>query len=458
MISFILNNRLVRTDKSEGMALVDFIRYGEDLHGTKIGCREGDCGACTVLEGSPKNGEVTYRSIVSCLTPLANVHGKHIVTIEGINLGHGLSPVQQAMVDNAATQCGFCTPGFVMSFTGHCLSKQKSTVEGAIASVAGNICRCTGYQSIKKAAEAISECMQNKDIENPVRWLVEKGHLPSYFLQIYERLIEIEPTQTCTSGIAIAGGTDLMVRQADRIQESNIHPLLHDKELKGIYIENGLCTIGSTTTIDEFRKSSIIQDIIPSVYKQLSLISSMQIQNVASIAGNIVNASPIGGLSIILLALGTELTINHHDKRRTLPLNELFLGYKKLNMESDDIIEQFSFKLPQKPYYFNFEKVSKRHHLDIASINSAMLVRTNGNVIEECHISAGGVAPIPLYLKKTSEFLRNRPISAQTIEEADQIVQTEISPIGDIRGSIDYKRLLIKQIIHAHFDRLNFSI
>ena len=126
MITFILNNQLVSSDKPAGTSLLDFIRYEMDLPGTKIGCREGDCGACTVLEGTLNNGKVNYKSIVSCLTPLGNVHGKHIVTIEGINMEH-LSPVQKAFVDNAATQCGFCTPGFVMSLTAYCLSKEKST-------------------------------------------------------------------------------------------------------------------------------------------------------------------------------------------------------------------------------------------------------------------------------------------------------------------------------------------
>lgn len=457
MITFILNNNLIKTDKNAGMALIDFIRNEENFHGTKIGCREGDCGACTVLEGVLKNGEVIYRSIVSCLTPLANVHGKHIVTIEGINSEDGtLSPVQQAIVDNAATQCGFCTPGFVMSFTGHCMSKQKSTVEDAIASVAGNICRCTGYQSIKKAAQAISDSMQNKDICRPVEWMVSKGYLPPYFVQIPKMLASIEPFQESSNqGAVIAGGTDLMVRSADALSDAVIIPVSQKPSFSGIRIENRKCIIGSTTTVAELRNSAVIHDILPGIQKQLALVSSMQIQNTATIAGNIVNASPIGGLSIIMLALNANISIINANEHRTLPLREFFLGYKQIDLKQGDLIESFDFAIPNGQYLFNFEKVSKRIHLDIASINSAMLVTYNNNRITDCSISAGGVAPIPFYLKNTSAYFIGKTISDETIAQANLILQSEIQPIADIRGSVEYKRQLIQNIITAHFNRLN---
>ncbi|HUW93163.1 MAG TPA: 2Fe-2S iron-sulfur cluster-binding protein, partial [Bacteroidales bacterium] len=147
MITFILNNEQVTAGEAGGTSLLDFIRYEKGLTGTKIGCREGDCGACTVLMGTYENGTASYKSVVSCLTPLVNVHSKHIVTVEGLEMEH-LAPAQQAIVDLAATQCGFCTPGFVMSLTANSMSPEKSTRESAIASVSGNICRCTGYKSI----------------------------------------------------------------------------------------------------------------------------------------------------------------------------------------------------------------------------------------------------------------------------------------------------------------------
>ncbi|BDX39240.1 xanthine dehydrogenase [Tenuifilaceae bacterium CYCD] len=456
MISFILNNQIIHTDKPNGISLLDFIRYEVGLSGTKIGCREGDCGACTVLEGTLTDDQVNYKSIVSCLTPIVNVHGKHIVTIEGINLEDKLSPVQKAIIDNAATQCGFCTPGFVMSFTGHCLKNELSTTEKAIAAVSGNICRCTGYKSIERAAVDIAKHMQNKDIDNPIKWMVEQSYLPNYFLQIPEKLKGIKPLEITqsTKTTIIGGGTDLMVQKADTIYESEVTPVLNHQKCKGISVENGRCRIGASTTVNELMQSPLLQELLPELNSQLALISSEPIRNVGTIAGNIVNASPIGDLSIILLALNSEITILDGDRKKGKPLKDLYLGYKKLNLQMGDLVESISFPILQKPYFFNFEKVSKRTYLDIASVNSAMLIKVDNNKIVECHLSAGGVSPIPLYLKETSKFLVGKSISDGTLNQANEVLQFEISPIGDIRGSIEYKRLLLKQLFFAHFLKL----
>ncbi|MGE0076579.1 MAG: FAD binding domain-containing protein [Bacteroidales bacterium] len=456
MISFILNSKTINTDKPNGISLLDFIRYEIGLPGTKIGCREGDCGACTVLEGTLIDGKVVYKSIVSCLTPLVNAHGKHIVTIEGINLEDKLSPVQKAMVDNAATQCGFCTPGFVMSFTGHCMKEEHSSTEKAIASVSGNICRCTGYKSIERAAEDIAKHMQDKNIESPIKWMVEQGYLPKYFLQIAERLDVISPIEIMPQdkSIIIGGGTDLMVQKADTIYESEVMPVLNHRKCKGITVENGRCRIGASTTANELMQSALLKDILPELSAQLALISSEPIRNVGTIAGNIVNASPIGDLSIILLALNAEISIVDNDRRKGEPLKDFYLGYKKLNIRAGELVESVSFPILQKPYHFNFEKVSKRTHLDIASVNSAMLIKVENDIIVECNLSAGGVSPIPLYLKETSKFLIGKTISTDTLNGANEVLQSEISPIGDVRGSVEYKRLLLKQLVFAHFVKL----
>ena len=152
MIQFILNNKTIKTTANSGMTLLDFVRYEQRLTGTKIGCREGDCGACTVLVGTLKeNGHMEYQSITSCISPLGNAHGKHIVTIEGTNLKVKLTTAQLAMKANYATQCGFCTPGFVVSLTGFALSKTQKNRDNALDAISGNICRCTGYKSIEKA-------------------------------------------------------------------------------------------------------------------------------------------------------------------------------------------------------------------------------------------------------------------------------------------------------------------
>lgn len=454
MITFILNNKLVNTDKPTGVSLLDFIRYDQDLPGTKIGCREGDCGACTVLEGTLEKGIISYKSIVSCLTPLGNVHGKHIVTIEGINQDN-LSPVQNAFVKNAATQCGFCTPGFIMSLTGHSLSYSTSTKQKAIAAVSGNICRCTGYKSIERAAEEISFLLNEKDTNDPVGWMVQRSYLPGYFLTIPERLAIItEKPYSTENDIIIAGGTDLMVQRADEFADSSPIHYRNKRELSGIQIQDGRCVIGANTTASDIEQSSVIREIFPEIGDYIRLISSEPIRNMGTIAGNIVNASPIGDLSIMLLALNADVILYGVKGNHSIPLKDFFLGYKKLALIKGESIKSISFPINKNRFLFNFEKVSKRTHLDIASVNSAIRLVMNGNAIEECSLSSGGVSPIPLFLKNTSSFLKGKSINADIIIKANEILQDEISPISDIRGSIEYKKLLLRQLFFAHFIKL----
>src|SRR5215203_3388752 len=180
MIEFILNNEDIATDLPVGTTVLDFARYHKNLKGTKIGCREGDCGACTILVGELRDSRVSYRTMTSCLMPIANAAGKHIVTVEGINPADGsLTSVQQAMVDESGTQCGFCTVGFVMSLTGFCIDETPKTCEMAVSAIDGNICRCTGYKSIERAAAQL--CGQSAEGRL-------QAAVPQYFTGIRERL------------------------------------------------------------------------------------------------------------------------------------------------------------------------------------------------------------------------------------------------------------------------------
>ncbi|MDA3952541.1 MAG: FAD binding domain-containing protein [Bacteroidales bacterium] len=453
MITFILNNKLIQTESHPGTTLLDFIRSGESLPGTKIGCREGDCGACTVLEGTFDNNKVKYKSIVACLTPLGNAQGKHIVTIEGINMKE-LSPVQNALVDYAGTQCGFCTPGFVMSLTGHSLSEESSDKEKAIAAISGNICRCTGYKSIEKAAESISELLKVKDINDPINWLVENQHLPMYFLEIAKRLNKIEKNDKPGNFKIIGGGTDLMVQKPEEIAETDIELFYNRIDLKGIKKENNSIIIGSATNASEIVKSSIMQEYFPEIKSHFKLISSEPIRNMGTIAGNFVNASPIGDLSIFLLALNAIINIRESNNTRKVLLKNFFLDYKKINLNPGEYIESVIIPVPDQKFLFNFEKVSKRTHLDIASVNSAIYLRINDDIIKDCSVSAGGVSAIPKYLSNTSEYLIGKKITVETIVKTNKIIQDEISPISDVRGSAEYKRLLLRQLFFAHFIKL----
>jgi len=454
MISFILNNKTIQTDHHPGSTLLDFIRYKENLPGTKIGCREGDCGACTVLEGSLSENQVKYKSIVSCLTPLGNAHGKHIVTIEGLSL-EDLSPIQKAMVDHSATQCGFCTPGFVTSLTGHAMSDKKSSYDKAIASISGNICRCTGYKSIERAAQDISELIKNKDIQNPITWMVNNNFLPEYFLTIKDRLLEIKSFESNkNSSIYIGGGTDLMVQKPEEIAEDNIHFIYHDKDLKQIITDKDRIYIGSACSASDIMNSPIIEEYFPGLKSHFRLISSEPIRNMGTIAGNFVNASPIGDLSIYFLALDANIIIKNSKTTREIPLRNFFLDYKKLDLKKEEYINSVSISMPKTGYKFNFEKVSKRTYLDIASVNTAIYIEMEKDVLKKCYLSAGGIGPIPKYLNETSVYLTGKKVTNGVIIKANEIMQKEITPISDVRGSKEYKRLLLRQLMFAHFIKL----
>ncbi|MBL7813588.1 MAG: molybdopterin-dependent oxidoreductase [Saprospiraceae bacterium] len=457
MISFILNNQTVHTDHASGSALLDFIRYEKLLRGTKIGCREGDCGACTVLVGDIQDGELRYQSMTSCLLPLANVQGKHVLTVEGINQST-LTPVQQLLVETNGTQCGFCTIGFVMSLTGFALDN-KTTFEKGVKAVDGNICRCTGYKSIERAIAGLVEKLDNRPDEKTLDWLIEQGFVPAYLKDIKERLLafkqaEVTDNQLETVDYKIAGGTDLMVQKHHALKKAKTQHLVHQTQLKGIKFENNVCQISAGTTVTELAESIDFQRIFPNSEPYFKLVSSTPIRNMATVGGNLVNASPIGDLSIFFLALDSTLLLANGEKRRLVPLKQFFLDYKKIEKTAEEIIESISFEVPQQMWFFNFEKVSKRTHLDIASFNSAcqIVVDTEG-VVVSAHISGGGLAAVPKYFAKASAFLIGKKIEDETVAHCLDIAESETSPISDARGSVAYKKLLFKQLLRCHFHK-----
>ena len=498
MIEFILNNQDIRTDQPSGSTVLDFVRYHKNLKGTKIGCREGDCGACTVLVGELAGDEVKYRTMTSCLMPLANAAGKHIVTVEGINpANREMTPVQQAMVDESGTQCGFCTVGFVMSLTGFCIDDTAKTPEMAVSAIDGNICRCTGYKSIERAAERVCVGLkaQPPALAGGMDAAINASVVPNYFRDIPAGLkllgaLKVDdipaPFQPLTRSVLpfVGGGTDIYVQKPDIMAEPDAAHLFYDEHLRGIRDLGDAIEIGASTTVTDLLESPVMQSIFPKLYEHLKLVSSTPIRNMATLAGNFVNASPIGDMTVWFLALDAEIELcysTHHlqkparskgepcqDKSRTVPLRDLYLSYKQLAKSPEEIITAIHFRKPIGDFRFNFEKVCKRTYLDIATVNTAISLLVNsphfeggvaaasadGVVLSDAHVAAGGVSPIPLYLKATSAFLRGKQINTETIAAANEVMQSEISPISDVRGTEAYKRLLLKQLFTAHFIEL----
>jgi xanthine dehydrogenase small subunit len=452
-IEFMLNDKWIRADVNPGLPLLDFIREQQHLTGTKIGCREGDCGACTVLEGRISGHTLKYRTIVSCPTPVLHARGKHIVTVEGLNID-GLSPVQQALVDHNAAQCGFCTPGFVVSLSAYLMSED----EDLLASISGNICRCTGYKSIERAAKALEEIKKTVHKGNRIEGMIDQGWLPVYFKEIPERLARfstnVQAGNVVNGGIPIGGGTDLMVQQPDRILEEEILPL--EGLFPGQLIRAaGKVMIDGATKIEDFFCHEIIRTSFPSLTEIRPWFASQPIRHMGSLAGNIVNASPIADLVIALLALDAELELSGRDgQKRRVRLREFYTGYKQTILAEGELISQILIDEPDPSPAFHFKKVSKRSYLDIATVNSAIQIQTRANTILTVHLAVGGVAAIPFYAVNTCKCLKGKPLDTNLLIGAHRVLQEEITPIDDIRGSSVYKRLLVRQQFFGHFMHL----
>ncbi|MFO0795081.1 MAG: FAD binding domain-containing protein [Candidatus Brocadiaceae bacterium] len=454
-IHFLLNDREIRISEHPAVLVLDYIRRRERLVGTKEGCREGDCGACTVLVGELSGDQVVYKPVTSCLMPLGELYGKHLVTIEGLNMPH-LSPVQQAIVDEGATQCGFCTPGIVVSLTGYLMEDhQEITKEGVKKYLSGHLCRCTGYRSLKQSVDHFKKTLDNN---KGIGFLVANKMIPAYFREIPDRLRRIPEISVCkgekTPDFFIAGGTDIYLQKDELLPESRICILNRRPEMTGIFKKNGYLHIGALTTFEEFAQHTEIIRIIPSIQEYMFQIASLQIRNRATLGGNIINASPIGDMTILLLALESLLVFKDGENSRTVPITSFYKGYKQLDKTSTEILAKILIPEPASGALIDFEKVSKRKCLDVASVNSAMKARCEDGIIRDIGLAMGGVAPVPLFLKATCQHFLGKQVSREVIEGAFPLIQKEISPIDDIRGSAGYKRLLARQLCIAHFTKI----
>ncbi len=457
--TFWLNNTLVSTDESPGMLLLDFVRKNA-LKGTKEGCKEGDCGACTLLVGDLKDGKLHYDAITSCLMPLGDAHAKHILTVEGLSLKDNLSPVQSAMVKFGGSQCGYCTPGFIMAMSSFFMSEEEPSMDTFKRAISGNLCRCTGYASILRAGEEIIALLKENDkLEQAIERipaLIDLEFLPPYLENMAAKVASIDAQPpTSNTDIFIAGGTDLYVQQGEKIPSLKVEILNRIPELKGFRIEDDNLIVGALTDFEAFGRISHVRKLIPNIDNFLQLIASLPIRNRATLGGNIVNASPIGDMTQILLALNSTLTLTLDGQNRDLAMADFFIDYKKTDLKKGEILKEIRFWLGDDKTRVNFEKVSKRKELDIATVCSgARFELDDTHTIGKAYISLGGVFATPLLLTKTNAFLAGKTICTQTIQESAEILQSEISPISDVRGSKNYKRLLARQLYFAHFTSL----
>lgn len=460
-IVFYLNGERhsVTADKAN-MMLTEYLRYDQGLTGTKIVCAEGDCGACSVLRFFPANKDSVegqnFYPINSCITPVATLDGSSLITVEALKSQENLHEAQRAMVESHGSQCGFCTPGFVMSLAGLvekklCKNEKKITEQEAKNSMTGNLCRCTGYDSIIDAAknidltkcESVKDRFYNEDQEHdllnvastPV--FIESDHYTfsaPISLQTALECLHSHPDTTI-----IASSTDLGVVRNKRRRKLNHLLSLHlIKDLYEIKEENNIVTLGARVTITDFRHFT--KKRIPDLAKYLDIFASPQIKNIATVIGNIANASPIGDTPPALLALNATIHMISKDGERSIPLEDYFIDYKKTALHAEEIITGISFNLPGKDFFKSF-KSSNRKDLDISTVNFCMYISDDEKTYR---IAAGGVAAIPLRLKKTEDFLQQNELNSKTIYQAIDILHSEFNPLSDVRGSSAYRHMLIE--------------
>lgn len=483
-IHFFINGRPFSLPVAPGRTALDLIRNGLGLTGTKEGCSEGDCGACTVAVGSLCRGGIEYRAMASCILPAVKLHGKHVITIEGLARGEKLHPIQQAILENRATQCGFCTPGVIMSL--FCLFAGNSgpSAEDINAALEGNLCRCTGYQSIRKAALQVSEDLRRKlliagrDIlpayEAPVRRglaAIKAGpgtveirngrvagirafHKPGSLPELFRILKRI---RSCNQYRLVSGGTDVMVDgNIKGILPENLVDISGITALDGIRLAGGHLSIGANVTLTQLLESQSVVKKLPVLALTASQMASAQVRNAATLAGNLANASPIADGGVLMLALGARLKLASPKGHRSVPIDEFYRSYRKTCLGEREVIERI--EVPLDRAHCSFLKSAKRRAVDISTANSAVKLTFAKGRVFAARIALGGVAPVPVLARKAAGFLAGRELTDDAIAQAAELAAAECAPISDVRGGAEYRKALVKNHVAMHLTKIKNSM
>ncbi|WP_146300056.1 xanthine dehydrogenase small subunit [Nitratireductor mangrovi] len=462
-IRFLLNDAEVAlSDLRPDETLLDYLRLRRSLRGTKEGCAEGDCGACTVLVGRLTGDGLVYESVNACIRFLGSLHGCHVVTIEHLRGAEGgLHPVQQAMVDFHGSQCGFCTPGFVMSLYALWMRRAEPSDAEIEKALQGNLCRCTGYEAIVKAARAISTygavagdalATERAAIEGNLRAMndgrrVEIGSGKDRFVipadvDDLAAVLEAEPQATI-----VAGATDVGLWVTKFMRE--IAPVVfisHLNELHQIEERDGVISIGACVSYTEAFEA--LAGRIPAFGPLIDRIGGEQVRNMGTIGGNIANGSPIGDTPPPLIALGARLTLRKGSERRTIALEEFFIDYGKQDRAPGEFVERVEVPVPAAGAHFAAYKISKRRDEDITAALGAfhMTLDGDGNVAD-IRIAYGGMAATPKRAANVEAALRGKPWKTETVEAAIAAYKRDFSPISDMRASADYRMLAAQNLL-----------
>ncbi len=454
------------------MMLADYLRYSCGLVGTKIVCAEGDCGACTVLRASVKGlGSEDYEVINSCIVMMAQLDGCSIITVEGLAPRGQFSPVQEAVARCHGSQCGYCTPGFVMAITA-CVQRSGPGLDAQSVKnyLTGNLCRCTGYAPLVEAAlqvnrekqEILKTSLETRRVLKAVSKVslvidTEKGRFfaPATLAEaaaIKRRYPEAR---------LISAATDLGVEMNKGKAVPNCFLSLHlIPELYRVRVTQGQVSCGARVTLAQLRRAC--ETALPEWARNLNIFASPQIKNMATLVGNIANGSPIGDSLPFLLVSEASVIVLRGRSTREIELSALYRGYRQLSLKPDEIITTVKFKRLEARDHLRLYKVSQRRDLDIATVNAAFAFRfkatgASARVIAEARIAYGGVGPLAIRCQAAEAYLRGQSLSSEVCAKAQELIQCAIAPLSDLRGSAAYRRVLVAQLFERYCSELDGS-
>jgi len=462
-IRFILNGRDVSlADVAADHTLLDWLRLSRSLKGSKEGCAEGDCGACTVLVGKLVGGELVYESVNACIRFMGSLDATHVVTIEHLaGPAETLHPVQRAMVDFHGSQCGFCTPGFVMSLYALWMKSPDPSDAEIEKALQGNLCRCTGYEAIMRAARAISS--YGKAAKDPLQaerkavmarlaaWQdgvrVEVGSGEQRFVipssaDDLAKVLEAEPRATI-----VAGSTDVGLWVTKHMRA--IAPAVFVagiEDLRAISEKDGVISIGAGVTYSE--AFSLLARRIPALGPLIDRIGGQQVRNMGTIGGNIANGSPIGDTPPPLIALNATVTLRKGRKRRTLPLEKFFIAYGKQDRQPGEFVEAVHVPVPAKGDIFAVYKITKRRDEDItATLGAFCLQLARDGTVAAIRIAYGGMAATPKRAAAVEKALLGQPWTEASVQAAMQKYAEDFAPLTDMRATAEYRALAARNLL-----------
>ena len=457
-IEFIFNNKIIRIlNPNPNETILNFIRVNLKKTGTKEGCAEGGCGACTIVLGELVNNNIKYKAINACIAFLPTLNRKQLILVEDLVSSDGkLHPVQNAMVKFHGSQCGFCTPGFVMSMFAMYKNNKLLNDEIINDSLSGNLCRCTGYRPIIDAAKSLNKKSDNDEFVRFKKKTInlfkkikikniqiekenKKYFAPNTILEL-KKALKNNPDATLLSG-----GTDLSLEVTKFKKEiTKIISLNSIKELDFINNKKNEIEVGASTSLLEFEK--IIKKYYPDFNSILKRYGSVQIRNVGTIAGNIATASPIGDTLPLLLSLDAKIILDGLKKRELMSLNDFFLSYRKTKLKKGQFI--YSIKIPiHKKNIFKAYKISKRFDDDISSVCGSFNIEIDKNRIKKIKIAYGGMSEIPKRAKNTEKTLINSIFSEKIFVKAIKNLESDYRPIDDMRASKSYRMEIAKNLL-----------